>query len=93
MTNESFRRDLADYIQGELKHAGAFYFRSNSVRNMKALCWYGTRDVRIEDRPDPVIEAPTDAIVRVTAAGLSRAGIVLLERRALERASALDGDE
>jgi threonine dehydrogenase-like Zn-dependent dehydrogenase len=35
---------------------------------MKATMLYGTRDIRVEDRPDPVILAPTDAIIRVTAA-------------------------
>lgn len=33
---------------------------------MKALCWYGTRDVRVENVPDPHIINPRDAIVRVT---------------------------
>jgi threonine dehydrogenase-like Zn-dependent dehydrogenase len=29
---------------------------------------YGPGDVRVEDRPDPVIEQPTDAIIRLSAA-------------------------
>jgi len=33
---------------------------------MKAAIFHGTRDVRIEKVPDPEIEAPTDAIVRIT---------------------------
>ncbi len=33
---------------------------------MKALCWYGTRDVRVENVPDPHILNPRDVIVRVT---------------------------
>ncbi len=33
---------------------------------MKALCWYGSRDVRIENVPDPHIINPRDVIVRVT---------------------------
>ena len=37
---------------------------------MKALTWQGVEDVRIEDVPDPRIEAPTDAIVRITSTGL-----------------------
>ncbi|MCU1538827.1 MAG: dehydrogenase, partial [Humibacillus sp.] len=32
---------------------------------MRATAMYGPGDVRVEDRPDPRIEAPTDAIVRV----------------------------
>jgi threonine dehydrogenase-like Zn-dependent dehydrogenase len=35
---------------------------------MKATFLHGPGDVRVEDAPDPVILAPTDAIVRVTAA-------------------------
>ena len=28
---------------------------------------FGAGDVRVEDRPEPVLKAPTDAIVRVDA--------------------------
>jgi len=33
---------------------------------MKAVCWYGAHDVRVEDVPDPKILNPHDAIVKVT---------------------------
>ena len=33
---------------------------------MRAVCWYGTEDVRVERVPDPTILNPHDAIVRVT---------------------------
>ena len=37
---------------------------------MKALCWYGTSDVRVESVPDPRILNPRDAIVRITATAI-----------------------
>lgn len=37
---------------------------------MKAVTWQGRLDMRVEDVPDPVIDEPTDAIVRVTTTGL-----------------------
>ena len=33
---------------------------------MKALCWHGTNDVRVETVPDPDILNPHDAIIRIT---------------------------
>src|SRR5919198_5797358 len=33
---------------------------------MKALCWFGRTDVRVEDVPDPKVLNPRDAVVRVT---------------------------
>ena len=33
---------------------------------MKALTWHGRRDVRVDTVPDPTIQEPTDAIVRIT---------------------------
>lgn len=33
---------------------------------MKAVCWYGTEDVRVETVPDPKILNPRDAIVKIT---------------------------
>ena len=35
---------------------------------MRVTTLHGTRDIRLEDLPEPVIEEPTDAIVRTTAA-------------------------
>ena len=37
---------------------------------MKALCWNGINDVRVENVPDPGILNPRDAIVRVTSAAI-----------------------
>jgi len=46
---------------------------------MKALTWHGKRDVRVDDVPDPKLEAPTDAIVRVTSTGLCGSDLHLYE--------------
>ncbi len=37
---------------------------------MKATCWHGTRDVRVENVPDPTIINPGDAIVRITSTAI-----------------------
>jgi threonine dehydrogenase-like Zn-dependent dehydrogenase len=37
---------------------------------MRALVWHGTHDVRCDTVPDPRIEAPRDAIVRVTSCAI-----------------------
>ena len=37
---------------------------------MKALTWHGLGDVRVEEVPDPRIQEPTDAIVRVTSTAI-----------------------
>ena len=34
---------------------------------MRATYMYGAGDVRVEDVPDPVIQQPTDALVRIVA--------------------------
>ncbi|HWB00457.1 MAG TPA: zinc-dependent alcohol dehydrogenase [Pirellulales bacterium] len=33
---------------------------------MKAICWHGTHDMRYETVPDPTIQEPTDAIIKIT---------------------------
>lgn len=38
---------------------------------MKATMLYGPRDIRFEDRPDPQILKPTDAIVRIGVSSFS----------------------
>ncbi len=37
---------------------------------MKALCWHGTSDVRVDTVADPVIQEPRDAIIKITASGI-----------------------
>jgi threonine dehydrogenase-like Zn-dependent dehydrogenase len=37
---------------------------------MKALTWQGIEDVRVEEVPDPRIQEPTDAVVRVTSTAI-----------------------
>jgi threonine dehydrogenase-like Zn-dependent dehydrogenase len=37
---------------------------------MKANCWYGTTDVRVEEVADPHIINPRDAIVRITSSAI-----------------------
>lgn len=37
---------------------------------MKATCWFGKHDIRVEEVPDPRILNPRDAIVRVTSTAI-----------------------
>ena len=46
---------------------------------MRALTWHGKRDVRIDTVPDPSIEEPTDAIVRITSTGICGSDLHLYE--------------
>ena len=46
---------------------------------MRAVTWQGRRDMRVETVPDPALEQPTDAIVRVTSTGLCGSDLHLSE--------------
>ncbi len=46
---------------------------------MKAVTWHGTHDVRVDNVPDPAIEHPTDAIIRVTSSGICGSDLHLYE--------------
>jgi threonine dehydrogenase-like Zn-dependent dehydrogenase len=46
---------------------------------MKAVTWQGKRDVRVETVPDPAIQQPTDAIVRVTSTCICGSDLHLYE--------------
>ena len=45
---------------------------------MRALCWHGVGDVRIDNVPDPKIEHPRDAIIRITSSGICGSDLHLL---------------
>ncbi len=46
---------------------------------MKAVTFHGTRDVRVDNVPDPTIQEPTDAIIRITSTGLCGSDLHLYE--------------
>ena len=46
---------------------------------MKAVTWHGKRDVRVDTVPDPTIQEPTDAVVRVTSSGICGSDLHLYE--------------
>jgi threonine dehydrogenase-like Zn-dependent dehydrogenase len=46
---------------------------------MRALTWHGKRDVRVDNVPDPTIQEPTDAIVRITSSGICGSDLHLYE--------------
>ncbi len=46
---------------------------------MKALTWHGARDVRVTHVPDPTIQEPTDAIIKVTSSGICGSDLHLYE--------------
>jgi len=46
---------------------------------MRALTWQGPMSVAIRDVPDPVIQEPTDAIIRVTSAAICGSDIHLYD--------------
>jgi threonine dehydrogenase-like Zn-dependent dehydrogenase len=46
---------------------------------MKAVTWHGNHDVRVDTVPDPTIEQPTDAIIRVTSSGICGSDLHLYE--------------
>ena len=46
---------------------------------MKAVAFHGKRDVRLDNVPDPTIQEPTDAVVRITSTGLCGSDLHLYE--------------
>jgi threonine dehydrogenase-like Zn-dependent dehydrogenase len=46
---------------------------------VRALTWHGKRDVRVDEVPDPRIEQPTDAVVKVTSTAICGSDLHLYE--------------
>jgi threonine dehydrogenase-like Zn-dependent dehydrogenase len=46
---------------------------------MKALCWHGKKDIRYDTVPDPKIEEPRDAIVKVTSCAICGSDLHLFD--------------
>jgi threonine dehydrogenase-like Zn-dependent dehydrogenase len=46
---------------------------------VKAVTWQGTGDIRVDDVPEPRIEKPTDAIIRITSTAICGSDLHLLD--------------
>ena len=46
---------------------------------MKAVCWHGSQDVRVETVPDPKILNPRDAIIKITSTAICGSDLHLYE--------------
>jgi threonine dehydrogenase-like Zn-dependent dehydrogenase len=46
---------------------------------MRALCWHGKKDIRCDNVPDPRIEEPRDAIVKVTSCAICGSDLHLFD--------------
>jgi threonine dehydrogenase-like Zn-dependent dehydrogenase len=46
---------------------------------MRALCWHGKGDVRVDTVSDPTIQNPRDAIIRITACAICGSDLHLLD--------------
>jgi len=46
---------------------------------MRALCWHGKGDVRVDTVPDPKIHHPRDAIIKITACAICGSDLHLLD--------------
>jgi threonine dehydrogenase-like Zn-dependent dehydrogenase len=47
--------------------------------DVKAVAWHGRRDVRVDSVPDPAIEVPTDAIIKITSTAICGSDLHLYE--------------
>ncbi len=46
---------------------------------MKALCWHGKHDVRYDTVPDPILEHPRDAIIKVSSCAICGSDLHLFD--------------
>jgi threonine dehydrogenase-like Zn-dependent dehydrogenase len=46
---------------------------------MRALCWHGKNDVRVDTVPDPKIEEPTDAIIKISSTAICGSDLHLFD--------------
>jgi threonine dehydrogenase-like Zn-dependent dehydrogenase len=46
---------------------------------MKAVVWHGPADVRVDEVPDPIIQEPTDAVIRITSTAICGSDLHLYE--------------
>jgi threonine dehydrogenase-like Zn-dependent dehydrogenase len=64
-------RELARNMTRSLaSRPGTAHQQSEKERTMKALCWHSPKDIRCDEVPEPKIEHPRDAIIKVTSCAI-----------------------
>jgi hypothetical protein len=53
--------------------------RATEGDELKALTWHGKRDIRVDNVPDPTIQEPTDAVVRMSTTAICGSDLHLYE--------------
>jgi threonine dehydrogenase-like Zn-dependent dehydrogenase len=46
---------------------------------MKALCWHGTGNVRVDTVPDPTIQDPRDVVIKITSTAICGSDLHLFD--------------
>ena len=57
----------------------SYSINTESENPMKALCWHGKGDVRVDTVPDSKIEQPTDVVVKITSTAICGSDLHLLD--------------
>jgi threonine dehydrogenase-like Zn-dependent dehydrogenase len=52
---------------------------NNRRQTMRALCWHGKGDVRVDTVPDPKTQHPRDAIIKITACAICGSDLHLFD--------------
>jgi threonine dehydrogenase-like Zn-dependent dehydrogenase len=66
----TFEEALPSQIYGKRKDVRSQGQLPDQGTTMKALCWHGKHDIRCDNVPDPGIEEPRDAVVKVTSCAI-----------------------
>src|ERR1700712_4983691 len=73
------RHAPADRQCGPMRHLACHSNPSLQEIFMKALCWHGKKDMRYDTVPDPKIEAPRDAIIKMTSCAICGSDLHLFD--------------
>jgi threonine dehydrogenase-like Zn-dependent dehydrogenase len=66
-------------VRGPARRGACCSPASTREETMKALCWHGKKDIRCDEVPDPRIEHPRDAIVKVTSCAICGSDLHLFD--------------
>lgn len=54
---------------------------------MRALCWHGKHDIRVDNVPDPIIQESTDALIKITSTAICGSDLHIFDGFVMEMRS------
>ena len=80
----TFVANTAEKVMGDRETSATVEHKTRPGETMLALCWFGNKDVRVQEVPVPAVTDPKDVVCKVTGTTVCGSDLHLYHREILQ---------